>query len=301
MKKKNDLTSFVEKFGTEEKCFKHLCELKWGAGFTCRKCAHTIGTKGHTWHHRRCKKCGYDESCTAHTLFHKLKFPVVKAFLIVYQISTMKKGMSTHEIARQHGIHQETAWFFKRKVQQAMRESKQPLLTGMVQVDEAVIGGFEKGAIGRSRGKRQRIQMAVEVDLSPDGRGNVQIKNANARVIDNYSSDELANAMDEMIDANAIIISDEWPSYPKAVKNRPHFAEPSEKGESMPQIHRMIFNLKNWIRGIHHHVSPDHLQSYIDEFFFRFNKRNQLKSISSNLLLAMVNHQWFPYKSAIAA
>lgn len=301
MKKKNDLTSFMEKFGTEEKCFQYLCEVKWGASFKCLKCAHTVGTKGHTWHHRRCKKCGYDESCTAHTLFHKLKFPVVNAFLIVYQLSTMKKGMSTHEIARQHGIHQETAWFFKRKVQRAMQESKQPLLSGMVQVDETVIGGFEKGATGRSRGKRQRIQMAVEIDLSQDGRGKVQIKNASARVIDNYSSDELAEAMDKMIDPKAIIISDEWRSYPKAVNGRTHFAEPSDKGEGMPQIHRMIFNLKNWIRGIHHHVSPEHLQSYLDEFFFRFNKRNQLNSISKKVLHAMVIHQWFPYKSAIAA
>jgi hypothetical protein len=267
MKKKNDLTSFMEKFGTEEKCFKHLCELKWGAGFTCLK------------YHSRCKQCGYDKSCTAHTLFHKLKFSVVNAFLIVYQLSTMKKGMSTHEIARHHGIHQQTPWFFKRKVQQAMQESKQPLLSGMVQVDETVIGGFEKGATSHSRGKRKRIQMAVEIDLSEDGRGNVQIKNACARVIDNYSSNELAEAMDKMIDAKAIIITDEWTSYPKAVKGQMHFAEPSNKGKNMPQIYRLIFNLKNWIHSIHHHVSPEHLQSYLDEFFFHFIKQNQLNSI----------------------
>ena len=186
MNKKNDLTSFMEKFGTEEKCFKHLCEFKWAA-------------------------------------------------------------------------------------------------------------------TSRSRGKRQRIQMAVEIDWSEDGPGNVQIRNASARVVVTYSSDELAEAMDKMIDPKAIITSDEWRSYPKAVRAKTDFAEPSDKGESMPQIHRMVFNLKNWIRGIHHRVLPEHLQSYLDEFFFRFNKRNQLNSISKNLRQAMVIHQWFHHKSAIAA
>lgn len=131
----------MKRFSTEDACYLHLCELKWGKGFECSRCNHNAAVKGRTWHHRRCQKCGYDESCTANTLFHKLKFSVVKAFAIIYELGTLKKGLSTCEIARQYGIHQETAWFFKRKVQQAMGAEVTGKLTGYVEVDEVIIGG----------------------------------------------------------------------------------------------------------------------------------------------------------------
>ncbi|MFN8776774.1 MAG: transposase, partial [Flavobacteriales bacterium] len=95
MKKYQNLRSFMEKFQTENQCHAYLVESKWGKGFSCRRCQHAVSVKGRTWHHRRCKACGYDESSTAHTLFHKLKFPLPVAFTIVYQLTTMKKGMST--------------------------------------------------------------------------------------------------------------------------------------------------------------------------------------------------------------
>lgn len=68
----------------------------------------------------------------------------------------------------------------------------------------------------------------------------------------------------------------------------------------MPQIHRMIFNLKNWLRGIHHKVSDAHLQQYLNEFFFRFNNRNQINQLAKLILGTMTFHLWMPYKSAIA-
>ena len=143
MKNQSNMISFAEKFGTEEQCLEFLTQEKWGAGYSCRKCNYAVSVKGRMWYHRMCQKCGYDESCIAHTLFHKLKFPLVSVFWIVYQLSTMKKGMSTLEISRQYGILQENAWYFKRKVQAAMQSQQRAKLSGIVQVDETVIGGFE--------------------------------------------------------------------------------------------------------------------------------------------------------------
>jgi hypothetical protein len=158
MNKHKNLRSFMAAYQTDDQCYSYLVEAKWGNGYACRRCQHTDFVKGRTWHHRRCKSCGYDESCTAHTLFHKLKFPLPTAFTIIYQLTTMKKGMSTLEISRQHGIHQETAWYFKRKVQEAMSALDSDLLGGLVEADETVIGGFESGAVGRSKGKRKGVQ-----------------------------------------------------------------------------------------------------------------------------------------------
>jgi hypothetical protein len=95
--------------------------------------------KGVKWYYRECQVCTYDESCTSHTLFHNIKFPVNKAFLMIHQLTTLKKGISTHELARQHAIHQNTAWFFKHKIQEVMTVKGRLTLGGSVEVDETVV------------------------------------------------------------------------------------------------------------------------------------------------------------------
>ena len=297
MKKYNDMTSFVEDFSTEEQCLVYLCKAKWVEGFECRKCGHQTSVYGRTWYYRRCQKCLHDESCTAHTLFHKVKFPLVKAFWIIYQLSTMKKGLSSLEIARQYHLNKRTAWYFKRKVQRAMQSSTTPLLEGFVQIDETLIGGLEKAKPGRSHGKKKMVQVAIELSVKD---GNAQVKNARAKVIDDYSSDEMKTAIDLMVHNRASVHTDGWASYPKAVDGRAHFVDDSQKGANFPELHFYIFNLKNWLRGIHHKVSPAHLQSYLDEFNYRFNRRNQIASCPIPLLNRFINHDWFPYKHAIA-
>ena len=300
MKKYQNLRSFMDAFQTDDQCYAYLVKAKWGRGYSCRRCQHNEFVKGRTWHHKRCKSCGYDESCTAHTLFHKLKFPLPTAFTIIFQLTTMKKGMSTLEISRQHGIHQESAWFFKRKVQTAMANLDCETLSGLIEADETVIGGFESGAVGRSQGKRKSIQIAVELGAENENLGRAQMIRAKAKPINDYSSDELSKALDEMIAPEAVVVTDQWTSYSKAVGSRIHLAIPSDKGESMPEIHRLIFNLKNWIRGTHHKVSKIHLQEYLDEFFCRFNFRNCLNSLPFKILQQMTKHHWTPYQSVIA-
>lgn len=291
---------FTKDFSTTEQCRTYLCEQKWKDGYSCRKCGHDVSVKGRTRHHRKCQRCHYDESCTAHTLFHKLKFPIEKAFWIVYQLSTMKKGMSTLEISRQYGIHQETAWFFKRKVQQAMGTGKGPVLKGNVEVDEMTIGGSEEGAPGRSHGGKKIVQVAVEIDYPGDDDNDKPImKNASAEVINDYSAEELGRAIDKMVDKDAMVTTDQWSSYPKAVGGRWHLTFPSEMGSNFEQLHWHIFNIKNWLRGIHHRISAKHTQRYLDEYHYRFNRRNQLASCPIRVLRRMINEPWLPYKIAV--
>lgn len=299
MKNYKSFLEFTRDFATEEQCLSYLCQLKWGAGFSCRRCKHTVAIKGHKWHHRRCQKCNYNESSTAHTLFHKLKFSVVKAFWITYQLSTMKKGMSTLEISRQFDIHQETAWFFKRKVQQAMQSVDTPILGGLVEVDETVIGGVEAGKPGRSHGKKKIVQVALEIAY--DRYDEPFVKRGLAQVIENYSAEELGSAIEKMVSQHAVVCTDEWSAYPNAVGKREHITFRSSKGSNFQQLHWHIFNLKNWIRGIHHKISADHLQRYLDEYYFRFNRRNYSGSNPEIMIKAMLNHAWMPYKKAIAA
>lgn len=296
--KTNGLLEFLQRFPDEASCKRHLYAQKWSRGYQCGRCGHHDYGKGATLYHRRCLRCFYDESCTAQTLFHKIKFPLQKAFAIVYQLSTMKKGLSSCEIARQFGIHQETAWYFKQKVMRAMAEYS-ALLVSSVEVDETTIGGFEKGKPGRSHGKRQIIQVAVEIEYSQDDE-QPMLKNARAMPINDNSTEELKRAINVMISEDALITTDGNSSYRKAADPRMHVAWLSEKGRNFQKLHWHIFNLKNWIRGIHHHISPKYAQFYLDEFHFRFNTRNLIADCFQKVIYKMTKLPWMPYKRMIA-
>ncbi|RYG53469.1 MAG: IS1595 family transposase [Chitinophagaceae bacterium] len=110
---------FYKNFACDDDCRQYLFDLKWNSGYVCRKCGNNRSWKGRTNFHRRCTACGYDESCTAYTLFHKPKLPLLKAFGIVFQIISSKKGKSTVDLAREFGVNQPTAWLLKNKVQKA--------------------------------------------------------------------------------------------------------------------------------------------------------------------------------------
>ena len=146
---------FGKYFKDNETCVAYLASLKWQEGYVCVKCNHTEYSKGNLPYFRRCKGCGYDESPTANTLFHKLKFDLAKAFHIVYRVTVKKKSMSTTELAKEVGVTQKTAWIFKRKLQQSMKSSEQFPLTNEVHIDEFVLGQKEEGKPGRSLGKKK--------------------------------------------------------------------------------------------------------------------------------------------------
>ena len=295
MKRYNSLLDYMKDYQTNEACLEYLHDLKWSNGYRCRMCSHSVYVKGREWHYKRCQKCGYDESATAHTLFHKLKFPLAKAFVMVYQLGTMKKGMSTCELSRQHGIHQETAWFFKRKVQLG----EKGLLVSNVEVDETTIGGRELGKPDRSAGKKRKVQVALEVEYPEEGE-RVIVKRGNATIINDYSAEELKPGIDIMVDKDAVITTDGWSAYQKATEGRWHDSILSNQGKNFHALHWHIFNLKNWIRGIHHSISSDHSKAYLDEFYFRFNRRNFSWNNPKTILQNMINLPWMPYQCLVA-
>jgi DNA-directed RNA polymerase subunit RPC12/RpoP len=115
MEKTLTIIDFMRKFSCEESCKSYLADQKWGDGFVCRRCGHGHAVKGRTRHHRRCGSCRFDELATSNTLFHKIKFPLPSAFAMVHLLTTTKKGMSSCELARQFGVHQDEVVFNFRK------------------------------------------------------------------------------------------------------------------------------------------------------------------------------------------
>lgn len=277
--------SFEKYFKEEEDCFRYLSELKWDAGYKCSKCGHALWWKGRKGFDRRCQRCNHNESPTSGTLFHALKFGLLKAFRICFDLSVRKKGLSSCEIGRTYGIQQKTAWYFKRNVQKAMRSSEQYPITGRIEVDEFVVGGKEQGHQGRAKGERKIIIVGLE-----KVRMNKKMGRAYARCIQGYTTKDFKSFFEGHIDVKAHVVTDKWTGYSLLKKSYKRLDQvESGGGKNFPQLHTHIMRFKAWLRGVHHHCSENHIQGYLDEFHFRFNRRSFLNSILDKLLQRMVN------------
>jgi len=276
--------SFTKHFGNDEACLKYLAELKWEDEYKCKKCGYARFCNGKKPFSRRCNQCGYDESPTAGTMFDKCKFPLHLAFHIAFKVSTKKKGMSTLELSREFEMRQKTCWEFKKKIQQAMKSSMQYKLSGEVFVDEFLIGEKEVNKQGRSHGKKRLVIVALEKVTNGVGR-------AYARVIESSSSKEFRPFFEDHISSDSKVLTDEWNGYKPLKKEYPNLMQtPSSNGNSFPDIHIHIMNIKGWLRGIHHHCSKEHLQGYLDEYHFRYNRRNNMETIFHLLIKRMIEN-----------
>lgn len=282
---------FNDLFKTDRDCLEYLDRTRWANGFKCDECGCLRYGKGNAEFHRRCKECGKNHSPTSGTIFHKVKFSLRKAFYICYRISTSKKGMASTELSRELGLRQKTAWAFKRKIQEAMKSTGNFPLQGEIEVDEFAVGGPEIGEQGRSKGKKKLVALAVERP-SPKTVGR-----AYALLIENYSSEEIEKLFKKHISKEAIIVADGWKAYDKLADDWNVYLEPSNNGEGFPKLHTIIMNFKSWMRGIHHKVGHKHMQAYIDEYFFRFNRRQFNHSVFDKLLERMINHNPYPFKA----
>ncbi len=277
---------FTLRFYQDEECYKYLAEIKWEDGYTCKKCGWNEFYHGLKPHSRRCLKCKYDESLTSGTMFDRCKIPIHIAFHIAFRLCTKKKGMSSLELASEFEQRQKTCWEFKWKVQQAMESSLQYPLMGEVHVDECFIGGEETQKQGRSKGKKKLVIVAIE-KLPFNGVGR-----AYAQIIENGSSASFLPFFEAHISKDAEVVTDEWTGYSPLKKEYPKLKQiPSNKGKSHPDMHIHIMNLKGWLRGIHHHCSKERLQGYLEEYHFRYNRRNNMETIFDTLIRRMVKYE----------
>jgi len=277
---------FHNVFREDVDCFQYLAMIKWSDDkFTCKKCQHDKYCIGKRPYSRRCIKCHYDESPTAGTMFDKVKFSLLKAFHIIFKISTKKKGMSSLELSREFELRQPTCWEFKWKIQQAMQSSKMYPLSGEVHVDEFYVGGPEEQKPGRSKGTKQLVILALEKVNDGVGR-------AYAQIIEDASAEEFRPFFNNYISKEAKVITDQWTGYSPLKSEYINLIQiPSLDGHNFPDLHIHIMNVKGWLRGIHHHCSKERLQGYLDEYHYRYNRRNNLSTIFHGLIERMVQYE----------
>lgn len=208
---------------------------------------------------------------------------------MIFRLTAKKKGMSTTELASEVGVQQKTAWLFKRKVQVAMKQDNQDKLKGNVDADETIIGGYTNKNKGRSLATKEALLLATE--KLKDGRtGNIRMQQ-----IENFEALTLKYALNDMIDDQANITTDHHRSYQHLKKEMNIKTVLSNRGQSLEELHKQIMQFKNWLRGIHHKCSKQHLFAYADEYVFRFNHRNNRKAIFQKVIDKMMNQIPHPY------
>ena len=173
-----------------------------------------------------------------------------------------------------------------------MESSGNHKIDGKAEVDETVVGGQEEGVRGRKNNKKKLVVFAIE----KKGKG---VSRMYGKVIKQSSSKELGAFMRDVIDKQTKIKTDKWRGYQPLKKDFENLVqvESGKKGGNFPELHRTIMGFKGWLRGMHHQV--EHLQSYIDEYCFRFNRSFMKEGIFENLLLRMVNAQPITHKQLI--
>ncbi len=217
-------------------------------------------------------------------MLDRMKLAPLYAFHIAFKIATKKKGMSSLELAEEYVLRQKTVWEFKWKLQQAMRSSGRYPLTGTVNVDEFYIGGEEEGLSGRSSETSKKL-VVVALEIVTDGVGR-----AYAQVVDDASSKSFRPFFEKYISKDAKVVTDEWKGYLPLMDEYKIEQRKSGNGKSFPQMHIHIMNIKGWLRGIHHHCSKERLQGYLDEYHFRFNRRNNMENIFDVLMRRLMNN-----------
>jgi len=266
------LQRFEDRFATEEACGEHLAFLRWPEGFRCPRCGNQAAwrtAKGLF----RCTGCDYKTSVTAGTIFQDSRLPLRIWFRAVWWVTSQKTGSSALSLQRILGLGSyRTAWALLQKLRRAMVRPGRDRLSGRVEVDETYVGGKEAGVYGRKVGKKALVAIAAQEDGKKTGR-------VRMRLIARASKVNLHGFVLDAVEPGSIVHTDAWPSYEglgeKGYTHEVTEIKACEQGVDMlPRVHRAASLLKRWMLGTHQGaVSKEHLDYYLDEFVFRFNRR----------------------------
>ena len=283
---------FQERFQSEDDCFQYLKKLRWPDGFACPRCGHTEAYFMKKRKVFQCKSCRHQTSVTVNTIFHRTHAPLKKWFWAIFLVGTDKRGCSAKRLEKMVGVHYVTAWLMIHKIRKAMKDRDSLYkLSNFIEMDDSYFGGSTSGKRGRGAANKSTVVIAVERHSASAG-------SAAMEVVDSMHSKNINNFAMRAIEENQTIHTDNHPSYNVLNMAFQHFGEtvkPYEAMEKLPWVHILIGNLKNVIRGTYHGVSHKHLQSYLSEFCYRFNRRFNELQITDGLLLACLSTSALTY------
>lgn len=267
------LMELESRFSTEEDCRTYLASLRWPEGFVCPRCGHRVAWEKSN-HLLECAACHYQTSVTAGTIFDRTRTPLPIWFRAIWWVVTQKNGASALGLQRILGLGSyETAWTWFHKIRQAMVTPGRTTLEGEIEVDETLLGGLEEGVSGRQTFKKALVVIAAQVDGKRIGRIRMQcIPDASERSLTDFISTSIAQG--------SLVHTDGWSGYATLTemgyRHKVTIVKQSSSPahELLPRVHLVASLLKRWVQGTHQGaISPAHLDCYLSEFTFRFNRR----------------------------
>lgn len=294
-----ELLDLERRFATDQACREYLFALRWPQGFVCPRCAHR-----HAWAMKRglwlCAACRYQASTTAGTIFQDSRLSLTLWFRAIWYVTSLKNGVSAMTLQRILGLcSYQTAWALLHKLRRAMVRPGRDRLGGRVEVDETYVGGLEEGVVGRLTQDKSLVLVAAQED--GEGIGRIRLRKV-AQLTRAAVRDFVAGA----IEPGSVIRTDGLNVYEglEGYKHEPVVIkrQPAEASSLLPRVHRVASLLKRWLLGTHQGaVQCTHLDYYLDEYTFRFNRRKSASrgKLFYRLVQQAVQVEPKPYKTLV--
>lgn len=297
------LLEFEERFGTEAECRDYLFRLRWPDGFVCPRCGGRSEWRG-TRDRLICGGCRYQGSVTSGTVFADTRKPLRLWFRAMWYVTSQKIGCSALGLQRVLGLGSyPTAWTWLHKLRRAMVRPGRDKLSGEVEVDETFVGGKEEAVHGRETERKALVVIAVE-KRGKNGYGRARM----ARIPD-ASGAVLLRFIEQVIEPGSLVCTDGWPGYSGLVtrgyRHKATVLRGQGKGAALrelPRVHRIAGLIKRWLQGTHQgRVGAAHLDYYLDEYTFRFNRRTSASrgKLFYRLVQQAVQIQPIPYRQIV--
>lgn len=299
-----NLHDVAQEFATEEEAVEHLTKKRWPRGVRCVACdsdrVSRVSGMGKTGKQRRgvfvCLDCDYQFSATSGTLFHDSHLPLRKWFMAIALICEAKKSLSALQLSRHLGVQHKTAWYLNHRIREAMQETSPTPLGGIgkvVEVDETHIGGRTR----RKTSKEARDAKIKVLGMVERG-GRIRLQ-----VIPNTKLDTLRPAIQSGVSPEATVATDGLSTYERIIPPERHTVGVHKEElwnhgtlRETRTIDGAFSLLKRALVGSYHKLSSDHLEAYLNEFCWRYNRRDQQKVMFDELLANVAVGKPLTYK-----
>jgi len=273
-------TEFLEQFSSEDACLAYLEELRWPNGFICPSCGVASEPYRASRIRMMCRDCGHQSTVTAGTIFDKTRTPLRVWLAAAWYLTNQKQGVSALGLQRVLGLGSyQTAWAMLHRFRRAMVRPDRDRLKGMVEIDETYVAITDRGEPQSAQGRKNNttkvlVALAVEV-LEPKGFGRIRLRRIAAD-----SAEFVVPFVQASVEPGAQVRTDGSAAYRSLASLGYVHQQNVMLGAKEPAhvtlagVHRVASLIKRWILGTHHGaVQPEHLDAYLDEFVFRFNRR----------------------------
>jgi ISXO2-like transposase domain/Transposase zinc-ribbon domain len=304
MARARSLTEFQQAFPDEATCAAFLFERRWPNGFVCPRCgggrAAALKCRAYTY---ECLDCSRQTSITAGTAMHCSKLPLPAWFWAAHLMATHSNGMSARQLEDQLGVTYKTAWLLAQKLRRSMIDPMREPLEGVVEIDQAEMP-FREGDAFFEPGAAGKILVIGAVEVIDRDTNKAKPRRKHAKYLDTRSGrirlaaikDNSAGAIQAFVKANvkagATLLTDGHASYLalNGYRHDPRVVGKMAGHVALPWIHRVFALMKRWGLGTYHGLRRKHVDSYLNEFVFRYNRRFY-RHVSFETLLGIASHR----------